>query len=77
MSYINQITFCIEEDQMSEIELGHSLERVLGYMRTLLPSQEGFIASRAMHTLPDEGKIYLLFRKKNYWIALILPWDLL
>ena len=61
MSYINHISFYIENEMMSELEIGASLERVLGYMKTLLPSQEGFIAARAMHTLPGENRIHLIF----------------
>ncbi len=61
MSYINQISFSIDKDEMSTLEIGNSLERVLGYMRTLMPSQQGFIATRAMHTLPGSDKIHLLF----------------
>lgn len=61
MSYINQISFYIDNDKMSELEIGSSLERVLGYMRTLLPSQEGYIATRAMHTLPGDDRIHLIF----------------
>ena len=61
MSYILQVSFYIDKDEMTELEIGASLERVLGYMRTLLPSQEGYIATRAMHTLPGEDKIHLIF----------------
>ncbi len=61
MSYIYQISFYIEPDEMTDLEIGNSLERVLGYMRTLLPSQQGFIATRAMHTLPGKDRIHLLF----------------
>jgi heme-degrading monooxygenase HmoA len=46
---------------MSELEIGASLERVLGYLRTLLPSQDGFITSRALHSLEQANKIELLF----------------
>ncbi|MGD2058017.1 MAG: hypothetical protein PVI04_04745 [Anaerolineales bacterium] len=54
MAYIYQIGFGINADQMSQLKIGSSLERVLGYLRTLLPSQEGYITSRAMHSLENE-----------------------
>jgi hypothetical protein len=46
---------------MSSLEIGSSLERVLGYLRTLLPSQEGFITSRALYSLEHDEKVELLF----------------
>ncbi|MGD8553344.1 MAG: hypothetical protein PVG02_06760 [Anaerolineales bacterium] len=42
---------------MSELKIGASLERVLGYMRTLLPSQDGYITSRAMHSLENKKQV--------------------
>lgn len=61
MAYTYTIRFFIGPEQVSELEIGASLERVLGYLRTLLPSQEGFITSRALYSLEKEEKIELLF----------------
>jgi heme-degrading monooxygenase HmoA len=61
MSYIYQISFSVHKDEMSELEIGASVERGLGYMRILLASQDGYVATRAMHTLPGEDKIHLIF----------------
>ncbi|MFN2187038.1 MAG: hypothetical protein ACK2UU_23905, partial [Anaerolineae bacterium] len=43
---------------------GASLERTLGYLRTLLPSEIGFITARAMYALEkdDNGEIELIFQ---------------
>jgi hypothetical protein len=57
MAYIYQIGLEIGADQMSELKIGSSLERVLGYLRTVLPSQEGYITSRAMHSLENESRV--------------------
>jgi hypothetical protein len=57
MAYIYQVSLKIGDDQMTELQIGSSLERVLGYLRTLLPSQEGYITSRAMHSLENEEKV--------------------
>jgi hypothetical protein len=62
MAYIYQVTFKIEPQQMDELTMGHSLERVLGYLRTLLPSQMGFITSRAMYSLDFADKTHLIFQ---------------
>jgi quinol monooxygenase YgiN len=62
MAYIYQIDFDIRPEQMSQLEIGASLERVLGYLRTLLPSEPGFITARAMYSLDREDKVHLVFQ---------------
>jgi hypothetical protein len=63
MAYIYSISFDIDPGLMDELEVGASLERTLGYLRTLLPSDEGFVTARAMRALDpdDQGKIDLVF----------------
>jgi hypothetical protein len=63
MAFIYAVSFDIAPDQVGELKIGNSLERVLGYLRTLLPGQAGYITTRAMYALqPDEdGEIDLLF----------------
>jgi hypothetical protein len=60
MAYIYQVCFDIRPDQMSELEIGASLERVLGYLRALLPSQPGYVTSQAMSSLSDPDKTHLI-----------------
>jgi len=70
MAYIYSISFDIEPDKMDELQVGASLERTLGYLRTLLPSETGFITARAMYALdPDQnGEIDLIFQSVwNRW----------
>jgi hypothetical protein len=59
MAYIYRIDFNISPDQMEELEIGASLERVLGYLRTLLPSQTGYVTSRALYSVDHEDQIDL------------------
>lgn len=61
MAYTYILQFYIKPEQMSELEIGASLERVLGYLRTLLPGQEGFITSRALYSLDQEDQVELIF----------------
>lgn len=61
MAYTYILRFYIKPEQMSELEIGSSLERVLGYLRTLLPSQDGFITSRSLYSLEQEEAVELLF----------------
>ena len=60
MAYIYQIGLEIGADQMSELKIGSSLERVLGYLRTLLPSQDGYITSRVMHSLENKAHVQVV-----------------
>lgn len=62
MAYIYQIDFDIRPDQMSELQIGASLERVLAYLRALLPSEPGYITSRAMHSVDVPDRIHLIFQ---------------
>lgn len=62
MAYIYQVTFDIVPEEMNQLEVGSSLERVLGYLRTLLPSQIGFITSRAMYSLDFPQRTHLVFQ---------------
>ncbi|MGD2078882.1 MAG: hypothetical protein PVH18_10890 [Chloroflexota bacterium] len=62
MAYIYQVYFDIEPEQMNQLEIGASLERVLGYLRTLLPSQMGFISARAIYSLDIPEKTHLIFQ---------------
>jgi len=61
MAYLYILRFHIEPEQMNELEIGSSLERVLGYLRTLLPSQKGFITCRALYSLEQASQVELLF----------------
>ena len=62
MAYIYQVSVDIRPDQMNELEIGASLERVLGYLRALLPSEPGYVTSRAMDSLDLPGRTQLVFQ---------------
>lgn len=71
MVYIYQVSFSIDAAQMDELEIGGSLERVLGYLRTLLPGQSGYISARAMYSLDQQDQIHLVFQSVwNNWADL-------
>lgn len=62
MAYVYQVMFDIPAEQMDQLEIGASLERVLGYLRTLLPSEPGFITARAMFSLDVPQGTHLVFQ---------------
>lgn len=69
MAYSYHISFDIDPEQKAELEIGASLERVIGYLRTLLPSEDGHIESRALASLDDPKRIHIVF--ESIW----MDWD--
>jgi hypothetical protein len=61
MAYIYQVSFDIKPDQMNELEIGASLERVLGFLRTLLPNEPGFVTTRALFSLDRSERTNIIF----------------
>jgi hypothetical protein len=59
MAYFYQITFDVHTEDMSELEIGGSLERTLGYLRTLLPSEAGYMTIRAARSIEVEDHVHL------------------
>jgi quinol monooxygenase YgiN len=62
MAYIYHIDFDIRPDQMDQLRIGAALERVLGYLRTLLPSETGYITARAMYSVDRDDRTHLVFQ---------------
>jgi hypothetical protein len=60
MAYFYQVSFTIRPEQMNELQIGASLERVLGYLRTLLPGQTGFIEARALYSVDQPEQTYVV-----------------
>ncbi|MCB2178285.1 hypothetical protein KQH61_00040 [bacterium] len=60
MAYTYQVSFEIEHEQMEKLHIGAALERVLGYLRTLLPNEIGYITARALYSLDIPGKTHLM-----------------
>jgi hypothetical protein len=61
MAYIYEVSFDINKNQMSQLVIGQPLERVIGYLRTLLPGEPGYVTSRAMYSMddPDNTKLVI------------------
>ena len=62
MAYVYQVTFDIRPDQMTELQIGASLERVLGYLRVLLPGEPGYTSARAMYSMDYPDRTHLVFQ---------------
>jgi hypothetical protein len=59
MAYTYQVSFEIEHEQMEQLSIGATLEKILGYLRTLLPNQTGYISARALYSLDMPDKTHL------------------
>lgn len=71
MAYIYQVSFDILPTQMNELQIGAALRRVLGYLRTTLPSEPGYVTSRAMASLDIAERTHLIFQSVwESWEAL-------
>jgi hypothetical protein len=61
MPYIYEMSFEISTNELNELKIGSSLERVLGYLRTLLPSESGYVTSRALYTVENDKETRVVF----------------
>ena len=61
MAYVYEVSFDIDPQQVEQLEIGASLERVLGYLRVLLPSEPGFITARTMYSLDRSEALHIRF----------------
>lgn len=60
MAYTYQVSFDIRHEQMEQLHIGAALEKVIGYLRTLLPNEPGFITARAWYSLDTTDKTHLI-----------------
>jgi hypothetical protein len=62
--YVYEVSFDITPDQMTQLEIGHSLERLVGYMKIRLPVQEGFVFADAWYSVDDPAKTRVIARSE-------------
>jgi hypothetical protein len=61
MAYVYEVSFDIHSDQLEALRIGASLERILGYLRTLLPSEMGYITARALYSISSDESTHIIF----------------
>jgi hypothetical protein len=61
MAYLHVVNFDINSDQLDALKIGASLERVLGYLRTLLPGEIGYITARAFYSVESDEVTRIVF----------------
>ena len=61
MPYIYQVGFILDRSDIATLSMGSSLQRLISYVRALLPNEPGYITSRAMYSIGDTEKSHLIF----------------
>jgi len=64
MPYMYEVSFDIPHQKMDELEIGKSLERLVGYMKVRLPSQRGFVFANAAYSVDDSAKTHIVMRSE-------------
>lgn len=64
MPYIYEVSFNVPREKMTEIEIGQSLERLVGYMKVRLPAQRGFVFSDAFYSVDDPEMLRVVMRSE-------------
>jgi len=61
MPYIYQVNFHFPQDRADELRIGTSLERILAYLRALLPSEPGYVTSQGMYSVNPDERLHIVF----------------
>lgn len=64
MPYLYEVSFDIRHDQMPRLEIGDSLERLVGYLKIRLPIQSGFVLADAWYTVDDPEATRVVVRSE-------------
>lgn len=62
MPYLYEVSFDIRHDQMTRLEIGQSLERLVGYLKVRLPVQRGFVLADAWYSVDDPDATRIVAR---------------
>ncbi len=61
--YTLELSFRIPYSQVEQVTgIGNSIERGLGYMRTLLPSEPGFVTARGLYSIDQANATLIIFQ---------------
>lgn len=64
MPYVYEVSFEITPQQMTQLEIGHSLERLVGYLKIRLPVQPGFVFADAWYSVDDPSATRVVTRSE-------------
>jgi hypothetical protein len=64
MPYAYEVSFDITPEQMTELEIGRSLERIVGYLKTRLPAERGFVYAHCVYSVDDPSSTRVVMRSE-------------
>jgi quinol monooxygenase YgiN len=59
-----EVSFQVPREKMTELEIGQSLERLVGYMKIRLPAQRGFVLADAVYSVDDPESLRIVMRSQ-------------
>ena len=62
MPYVHQVSFNLPQNQSAELKIGAPLQRVIAYLRALLPNEVGYVTSRAMYSIDNSDRMRVVFQ---------------
>jgi hypothetical protein len=65
MPYVYEVSFEVPREKMTELEIGQSLEKLVGYMKIRLPAQRGFVYSDAFYSVDEPSVLHVVMR--SHW----------
>ena len=76
MPYVHVVSFEIKPSMMTELEIGHALERVVGYLKIRLPVEEGFVFADGWYSVDDPKSIRIVMRSEwSDWTDIVKHHD--
>ena len=64
MPYVYEVSFEIAPEKMTQLEIGKSLDRLVGYMKIRLPVQPGFMFADAWYSVDDPAATRIIARSE-------------
>ncbi len=72
MPFVHEVAFDIPVDRAIDLKIGKGLQRVIGFLRSLLPNEPGFVSARAMHSVGQSNVVHVVIQSVwEYWDDLI------
>ena len=62
MPYLYEVSFDIAHDEMAQLEIGESLERLVGYLKIRLPVQSGFVFADGWYSVDHPEMTHIVAR---------------
>jgi hypothetical protein len=68
VAYVYQVSFDLPLERQDQLQVGSSLERVLGFLRVSLPEEPGYTSARAAYSLDLPDRIRVVFESVwDHW----------